>query len=325
MADGGLWPRAHGECRSSARDLHRSYGRGRAVWRPPITFRISTRPAPPRPSRRSATRRWSSARCSRSDGRSLRTTLHSAHTVLTRPPHVGYRAGRVGPRNRDHNRRKAMRTIGALGALALVLGLTLPAMAQSPAASDAMQVQMGPGGGGPGMGGPGRGGPGMQSERGRGGWQKHAGHRHMRRGRSIVFMALRNQKELGLSPQQVSSLQQLGMDAGRASIKRRADGQLAKLDLFALMKAEPVDMAKVEAKIQRHRAAQGRRRRCPHPDQRSGQGAAHARSAGEAQDPSRGPVAAPRWRRRRWRWHERSAIRSARPVVAMPGPRLPIN
>jgi periplasmic protein CpxP/Spy len=140
-----------------------------------------------------------------------------------------------------------MRTIGALGALALVLGLTLPAMAQSPATSDAMQVQMGPGGSG--MGGPGRGGPGMQSQKGRGGWQRHAGHRHMRRGRSIVFMALRNQKELGLSPQQVSSLQQLGMDAGRASIKRRADGQLAKLDLFALMKAEPVDMAKVEAKI----------------------------------------------------------------------------
>ena len=99
------------------------------------------------------------------------------------------------------------------------------------------------------MGGPGRGGPGMQNERGRGGWQKHVGHRHMRRGRSIVFMALRNQKELGLSPQQVTSLQQLGMDAGRASIKRRSDGQLAKLDLFGLLRAEPVDMAKVEAKI----------------------------------------------------------------------------
>lgn len=142
-----------------------------------------------------------------------------------------------------------MRTMGALGALALVLGLTLPAAAQSPEMTDAVQVQMGPGGGGPGMGGPGGGGPGMQNERGRGGWQKHAGHRHMRRGRSIVFMALRNQKELGLSPQQVSSLQQLGMDAGRASIKRRADGQLAKLDLFGLLRAEPVDMAKVEAKI----------------------------------------------------------------------------
>jgi len=139
--------------------------------------------------------------------------------------------------------------MGALGALALVLGLTLPAAAQSPAMTDAVEAQMGPGGGGPGMGGPGGGGPGMQNERGRGGWQKHAGHRHMRRGRSIVFMALRNQKELGLSPQQVSSLQQLGMDAGRASIKRRADGQLAKLDLFGLLRAEPVDMAKVEGKI----------------------------------------------------------------------------
>lgn len=142
-----------------------------------------------------------------------------------------------------------MRTMGALGALALVLGLTLPAAAQSPAMTDAVEVQMGPGGGGPGMGAPGGGGPGMQNERGRGGWQKHAGHRHMRRGRSIVFMALRNQKELGLSPQQVSSLQQLGMDAGRASIKRRADGQLAKLDLFGLLRSEPVDMAKVEGKI----------------------------------------------------------------------------
>ena len=109
-----------------------------------------------------------------------------------------------------------MRTIGALGALALVLGLTLPAMAQSPATSDAMQVQMSPGGGGPGMGGPGRGGPGMQSQNGRGGWQKHAGHRHMRRGRSIVFMALRNQKELGLSPQQVSSVRRRKTSCGPA-------------------------------------------------------------------------------------------------------------
>ena len=83
----------------------------------------------------------------------------------------------------------------------------------------------------------------------RGGWQRQAGRHHMRRGRSIIFMALRNQKELGLSPQQVSSLQQMGMDAARAGIKRRADVQLARLDLMSLMRAEPVDMAKVEAKI----------------------------------------------------------------------------
>ena len=137
-----------------------------------------------------------------------------------------------------------MKTTAAIGALALVLGLTLPVAAQSPDVTQAVQAQMGPGGGGPD-----RGGPGMQGARGRGGWQKHARHGHMRRGRSVIFMALRNQKELGLSPQQVSSLQQLGTDARRASIKQKADAQLAKLDLFGLLRAEPVDMGKVEAKV----------------------------------------------------------------------------
>jgi protein CpxP len=137
-----------------------------------------------------------------------------------------------------------MKTTAAVGALALVLGLTLPVAAQSPDMTQAVQAQMGPGGGGPD-----RGGPGMQGERGRGGWQGHSRHGHMRRGRFDIFMALRNQKELGLSAQQVSSLQQLGMDARRASIKGKADAQLAKLDLFSLLRAEPVDMGKVEAKV----------------------------------------------------------------------------
>jgi periplasmic protein CpxP/Spy len=137
-----------------------------------------------------------------------------------------------------------MRATAALGALALVLGLTLPVAAQAPDMTQAVQAQMGPSGGGPD-----RGGPGMQGERGRGGWHGHSRHGHMRRGRSVIFTALRNQKELGLSAQQVSSLQQLGLDARRASIKRRADAQLAKLDLFSLLRTEPVDMGKVEAKV----------------------------------------------------------------------------
>lgn len=137
-----------------------------------------------------------------------------------------------------------MRTTAVLGGLALVLGLTLPVAAQSPDTTDAIQVQMGPGVGGPGMGG-----PGMQTERGHGGWHGRFGHGHMRRGRSVFFMALRNQKELGLSAQQVSSLQQLGMDSRRATIRRRADAQLAQLDLFGLLRAEPVEMGKVEAKV----------------------------------------------------------------------------
>jgi len=142
-----------------------------------------------------------------------------------------------------------MKTTAVLGGLALVLGLTLPVAAQSPDTADAIKVQMGPGMGQPGMGGPGMGGPGMQAERGHGGWHGRLGHGHMRRGRSVVFMALRNQKELGLSAQQVSSLQQLGMDSRRATVRRRADAQLAQLDLVGLLRAEPVDMGKVEAKV----------------------------------------------------------------------------
>ena len=137
-----------------------------------------------------------------------------------------------------------MKTIGALGALALMLGLALPGAAQSPETPEAMRAQMGPGGGGPGMGG-----PGMQDERGWGRGHGPFRHGHMGPGRSVVFMALRHQKELGLSAQQVSSLQQLGMEARRAVIKRRADVQLAQLDLVSLLRVEPVDMEKMEAKV----------------------------------------------------------------------------
>jgi hypothetical protein len=92
-----------------------------------------------------------------------------------------------------------MRTTAVLAGMALALGMALPVAAQSPDVTDAVQVQMGPGQGGPGMGGPRMGGPGME---GQGGWQKHARRGHMRRGgRSVIFSALRNQKELGLSPQ----------------------------------------------------------------------------------------------------------------------------
>jgi len=132
-----------------------------------------------------------------------------------------------------------MRTRAALGAFALMLGLTLPVAAQPPEATEVMQTQVGPA----------MGGPAVQGERG---WDRGRGtfrHGHVRRGRSVVFMALRHQKELGLSAQQVSSLQQMGLDTRRAFIKRRADVQLAELDLSSLLKAEPVDMGGVEAKV----------------------------------------------------------------------------
>jgi hypothetical protein len=45
-------------------------------------------------------------------------------------------------------------------------------------------------------------------------------------------MVLRHRQKLGLTPQQVESLQKPGMDFRRAAIRRTADRQLAQLDLY---------------------------------------------------------------------------------------------
>ena len=66
---------------------------------------------------------------------------------------------------------------------------------------------------------------------------------------SLAAIALRHRAELGLNPQQVESLQKLQMDGRRAAIQGRANAQLAALDLGGLLRSEPVDMAKVEAKV----------------------------------------------------------------------------
>lgn len=132
-----------------------------------------------------------------------------------------------------------MKASMGLGACALVLAVALPAVAQGPDPMGVVPAQMGPR----------MGGPAVQGERR---WDREpgpVGHGHMRQGRSAAFMALRHQKELGLSAQQVSSLQQLGLDTRRVFIKGRADVQLARLDLFSLLRAEQVDMGKVEAKV----------------------------------------------------------------------------
>jgi Spy/CpxP family protein refolding chaperone len=62
-------------------------------------------------------------------------------------------------------------------------------------------------------------------------------------------MVLMNRQELGLTTQQVDSLRKLGMDSRRASIRRKADVQIAKLDLMSLRFSDPVDMGKIETKV----------------------------------------------------------------------------
>ena len=131
-----------------------------------------------------------------------------------------------------------------LAALALSLGLAAPAMAgEAPAITadtsttrteTTMTADAGRG------------------HRSGGEYRRAAGrhHRHMRAHRpSYAGIALRHRAELGLNPQQVQTLEKLTMDTARASIQRRADLQVAGLDLMSLRRADPVDLAKVEAKV----------------------------------------------------------------------------
>src|SRR5262250_3780698 len=136
-------------------------------------------------------------------------------------------------------RRTAMKARSALGGLALILGMALPAAAEPPDAVQVAQAQPGPG------------------PESRGHMQGH--HGWHRRGRAHHFslsgLALRHRQELALTPAQVDSLRKLGMDARRDAIKRQADRRLAELDLRTIMMPDPADankardLSKIEAKV----------------------------------------------------------------------------
>jgi len=132
-----------------------------------------------------------------------------------------------------------MRRTGILVGLALMLGLTMPVAAEPLDMVQATDDGMGSGGNRPGMQAPGP----------PGGWQRGFGHGHGHRPPSFIRMLLMNRQELGLTTPQVDSLRKLGMDSRRAAIRRRADLQLAQLDLMSLRWSEPVDMGKIEAKV----------------------------------------------------------------------------
>jgi hypothetical protein len=137
-----------------------------------------------------------------------------------------------------------MKTTQTLAALALGLGLAVPAAASetpavTPLADDGVVLaQAAPA--------PSPQAPGQYRQAQRHGWQRHMRHRRMP---SYAGIALRHQADLGLNPQQVESLRKLQTDTMRAAIQRRADLRIAGLDLMTLRRADPVDMAKVEAKI----------------------------------------------------------------------------
>lgn len=149
-----------------------------------------------------------------------------------------------------------MKASSALGGLALAVGLaltpTLPAAAQSPDGVELAQAPADAPRPGPGMGPRpqwGREGGDSTQDR-RGGW-----HGRGRRQFSLAGVALRHQKDLGLSPAQIDTLRKLMIDSQRDAIKRRADVELARLDLRTLMMPDPAnpnkpsDLPKIEAKV----------------------------------------------------------------------------
>ena len=140
-------------------------------------------------------------------------------------------------------------TRSTLGGLALALGIALPAAAQAPADPQLAQAAPAPTPGARPQWGQHPGGG--KSMHGHHGWHRRAkAHRF-----SLARVALRYQKDLGLSTTQVQNLQKLNADSRRDAIKRQADLKLARVDLGTLMMPDPADpnrardMAKIEAKV----------------------------------------------------------------------------
>jgi Spy/CpxP family protein refolding chaperone len=67
--------------------------------------------------------------------------------------------------------------------------------------------------------------------------------------RPLITIMLHHRTELGLTPEQVSRLEALRGEFAREAIRREADLRIAELDLAGLLAQEPLEMARVEAKV----------------------------------------------------------------------------
>jgi Spy/CpxP family protein refolding chaperone len=73
--------------------------------------------------------------------------------------------------------------------------------------------------------------------------------RDSREDRPLITQMLNNKDRLGLSADQVRRLEQLRDGFQRQSIRHEADLRIVEIDIAALLDNDPVDMAKLEAKI----------------------------------------------------------------------------
>lgn len=88
-------------------------------------------------------------------------------------------------------------------------------------------------------------------------WREHFIHRDPPHERPLITFMLRHRDQLGLSPEQVQSLERLRGDFQREAIRRGADLRIAEMELATLLDADSLDLGKVEAKlreIERQRA-----------------------------------------------------------------------
>jgi Spy/CpxP family protein refolding chaperone len=67
--------------------------------------------------------------------------------------------------------------------------------------------------------------------------------------RPLVTFMLDHRAELGLTPAQTQELERIRSDFQKEAIKLDADQRVAEMDLAGLLRADPVDINRVEAKI----------------------------------------------------------------------------
>ena len=79
-------------------------------------------------------------------------------------------------------------------------------------------------------------------------WER-VGPRGAREDRPVISQMLNNKEALGLSADQVRRLEQQRDNFQRLTIRNEADLRILELDIAALLDGEPVEMAKLEAKM----------------------------------------------------------------------------
>lgn len=79
-------------------------------------------------------------------------------------------------------------------------------------------------------------------------WER-VGPRGAREDRPVISQMLNNKEALGLTADQVRRLEQQRDNFQRLSIRNEADLRILELDIASLLDSEPVEMAKLEAKM----------------------------------------------------------------------------